>query len=299
MQYFSMFPTVEYCDNQVVNIMARNKIIDAIKNLTYVYYEYTVKDYERPDILANTYYGNYKHAWLIFYANDIYDPIREWVLSERDFTKYLNYKYREENYSSIWNSGIDYKDNDTVIYQDAVYICIANHTSAVPGELLDSALWYRMSETLRPGFQIANQTTYEYRNRENLIVDWDSWYFDVVTEINATAVQSNYDWSQYLTNSQVVRVINENDVIYNITMIPIEVTPGHWVATFSKSRVTVNLNRKFNPNQIAFTVSTGGSKRPISAYTNEWELNEKLRHIKLIDKNYAPQIIDEFKKLFS
>lgn len=301
MDYFKYFPKIEYCDNNVVNLLARNKIIDRLKSNIYAYYEYAVKDYERPDILANTYYGHYKYTWLIFYANNIFDPIREWVLSENDFNKYINSRFEETNYSFVWEMNKTYYNNDTVIYNNMIFICITESVSSIVTPNLDTTNWKLLSETPRLGQQIANQLIHEYRNRKNLIIDWDSWYYDVVTEINNYAIQSNFDWTQYNTNTQVIRTINQNDAIYHINVIPYSYeSEGQikYAAMFFKSNITINLNKRFNPNQIAFTISSNDSKRPISEYTYEWELNESRRHIKLIDPAYIADIVQEFKSLF-
>ena len=54
MEYFKYLPTIEYANNEAVNILARAKIRDYLKKNTYIYQPYIVKDFDRPDTLANT-----------------------------------------------------------------------------------------------------------------------------------------------------------------------------------------------------------------------------------------------------
>lgn len=93
MEHFKDFPRIEYCNNSVVNIMVRGKIKDAVKKQNGIYYNYTVRDNDRPDILASKYYGNPRHTWVLFYANDIFDPRHDWVKSSREFGKLIKNKY--------------------------------------------------------------------------------------------------------------------------------------------------------------------------------------------------------------
>ncbi len=93
MEFFRYFPRIEYGNDIVTNITVRSKIRESILNNTLLYYPYIVSDFERPDTLSISYYGHSKYTWLIFYANDIFDPIYDWVLTYDNFIKYLNNKY--------------------------------------------------------------------------------------------------------------------------------------------------------------------------------------------------------------
>ena len=93
MRHFTYFPRINYCNDFAVNIMVRGKIRDLVKSQNTLYYQYTINDSDRPDILAQKYYGNPDYTWAIFYANDIFCPIFEWPLDSTQFNKYLISKY--------------------------------------------------------------------------------------------------------------------------------------------------------------------------------------------------------------
>jgi len=97
MEFFTYYPRVDYSDNTMVNIMVRSRIRELVLNNAGVYYPYVVRDGERPDILAHNYYGHPNYTWIIFYSNDIFDPIFDWVLDEENFMNYMNHKYAIEN----------------------------------------------------------------------------------------------------------------------------------------------------------------------------------------------------------
>ena len=98
--YFSYFPTIEHDlknDNTnivtVKNILKRFKISDASLSNIQTYYDYNIQDGDRPDVIAQKYYGNEDYAWLVLFSNNIVDPIKEWPLFGTDFTNYVKSKY--------------------------------------------------------------------------------------------------------------------------------------------------------------------------------------------------------------
>jgi len=116
MEHFRYFPQITYSDELAVNIMVRGVIRDYILENKVLYYEYTIPDGMRPDILASKYYGNSKYTWIIFYANNIIDPIEDWPLSSREFNSYILSKYgRIESAKDLENPHHYLLDNKYVI----------------------------------------------------------------------------------------------------------------------------------------------------------------------------------------
>ena len=82
--YFKNFPTISYGDALVTNIIARAKLDSTVRNKASVFFPYTVRDGERPDIIAGNYYEDPNFAWLIYLANEMLDPYFEWPLTSLD-----------------------------------------------------------------------------------------------------------------------------------------------------------------------------------------------------------------------
>jgi Tfp pilus assembly major pilin PilA len=57
------------------------------------YYEYTIKDSDTPENMAEKLYKNTHAYWIITYANDIMDPQTDWPMNSRVFSNYLINKY--------------------------------------------------------------------------------------------------------------------------------------------------------------------------------------------------------------
>ena len=76
-----------------MNILKRFKIHDDVRDLTEIFYPYQLQDGDRPDVVAEKYYGNANYAWLVLFSNNIVDPVKEWPLYGTDFRNYLVTKY--------------------------------------------------------------------------------------------------------------------------------------------------------------------------------------------------------------
>ncbi len=83
----------------VTNIFFRLGIRELVKSNIYSYYPYTITDADRPDTLAERYYGDPEYHWIIFLANDIIDPLMEWPKNDRDFYNYIVSKYSNIQYA--------------------------------------------------------------------------------------------------------------------------------------------------------------------------------------------------------
>lgn len=81
MIYFEHFPVLEYSNNAATNVLVRSKVREFVLNNAAIYYRHTIEEGERPDTLATKYYGNSNLTWLIFYSNDIFDPIFDWPMT--------------------------------------------------------------------------------------------------------------------------------------------------------------------------------------------------------------------------
>jgi hypothetical protein len=99
MFYFEPFPTIDYDikkngnKTEVTNLFLRYKVLDVFKNQSAVYYNYSIKDGERPDVIAAKYYNDESLDWIILLVNNIVDPQFDWPLDLKSFDSYITKKY--------------------------------------------------------------------------------------------------------------------------------------------------------------------------------------------------------------
>tara|TARA_R110000772_G_scaffold7228_3_gene24733 strand:+ start:1475 stop:2050 length:576 start_codon:yes stop_codon:yes gene_type:complete len=98
-EYFTYFPTIEHDLTNVgqkvtlTNVLRRFIVRNDLQERTDIFYKYNVQEGDRPDIIAEKYYGDADLAWLVLHFNDIKDPIFEFPLFGRNFDNYIKGKY--------------------------------------------------------------------------------------------------------------------------------------------------------------------------------------------------------------
>ena len=99
--YFQEFEKIPYRLNRTTKVAVNifNSLIVQYKpayDATLLYY-YSVKDGQKPEHIAEEYYGSVKYTWIIILMNNIVDPFFDWPLSSHEFSSYVRGKYPNPN----------------------------------------------------------------------------------------------------------------------------------------------------------------------------------------------------------
>ena len=97
MKYFENFPIIEYDGKKVRDITRRNTLMRNLQTNPLVFLPYTVKEGEKPEDIANFYYGSTDYTWLVYLSNNIVDPYHQWPKSELELQDYIIDKYADES----------------------------------------------------------------------------------------------------------------------------------------------------------------------------------------------------------
>ena len=98
-KYFSYFPTTPHDitnENRTVkltNILRRFKVDSSLKDRALVFYDYQIQNGDRPDTIAEKYYGSSSYSWLVLHFNDVEDAIFGWPLFGNQFDHFIIGKY--------------------------------------------------------------------------------------------------------------------------------------------------------------------------------------------------------------
>jgi hypothetical protein len=101
MRYFNSLPNLVTSDNlgnSVVlkNLLIRTELLPKLSKNPLIFYQYAVNDTDKPEIIADKYYGDSYRYWMVLYANpQILDPQSDWPMNSQQFTIYLQDKYAE------------------------------------------------------------------------------------------------------------------------------------------------------------------------------------------------------------
>ena len=115
--YFKDFPTFFYeytikgeKSLTVVKDITRNIRFrrDILSNIT-VFDEYDIQEGETPEIIAEKLYGNPEYHWIVMLANDRYDYISDFPLSQAELEQFVYQKYG--NYTDNMDSDVREAEN--------------------------------------------------------------------------------------------------------------------------------------------------------------------------------------------
>jgi hypothetical protein len=118
-RYFTHFKKIEYQGKQVRNITNRSKIRDNLLADPFIYLPYTIADGEKPETVAQLYYGSVDDTWIVLLANNITDPYYDWPLSDEEFDQYFIDKYSEFSNRTgfdVIRGGQNLNAKDTIVY---------------------------------------------------------------------------------------------------------------------------------------------------------------------------------------
>jgi len=101
--YFSHLPTITYNSGgvsskvktniRVTDITKRFRISQLLNNREVFYYDYSVKDGERPDTIAHKLYGDSRLDWVVLLVNEIHDKYYQFPLSTSEFDEFIAKQY--------------------------------------------------------------------------------------------------------------------------------------------------------------------------------------------------------------
>mgnify|MGYP000194557581 FL=1 len=98
-KYFRYFPTTQHdltnIGQQVTltNILRRFKFRSVLQSRVDSFYTYTVQSQDRPDTIAEKYYGRADYAWIILHFNNIMDPLFDFPLNDQALDDMVKKKY--------------------------------------------------------------------------------------------------------------------------------------------------------------------------------------------------------------
>lgn len=124
-KFFKHFPTIEYTIGNVtknVKDLTRTVVISRdFLDRKFPFYDYVIRDGERPDHVSYQQYGSSKYYWIILVINDIRDVWTEWPMSTRELNKYISAKYGSlEEAQAIVHEYQDAETGEIIDEQEAI-----------------------------------------------------------------------------------------------------------------------------------------------------------------------------------
>jgi hypothetical protein len=283
--FFSHFPTVLYGNNAVTNIIAKVKFQESVQKNLAVFYSYTVKEGERPDQIAESYYEDSSYDWLIYFSNDIVDPYHEWPRSQEEMERLIVTKYGTVANASLQKAfyRTNYQTDDRVISTAAF-----NALPAGAKQYWQPIIGY-------------NEAILNYQRKEQ----------DLMVETNALVTLTG-TFNEVPTTSSVVKYKLQQDppsgavvgtvAFANTTTVILKHINGVW--STGNFMVYAGNNASINATITTANVTTWCIPQdeltywsPVTYFEYEYEINEAKRNIQLVSSVYVNKIERDMKEL--
>lgn len=93
MSIFNYYPIITYNNTSSINLLSEAELVQQYSTDLNRFMTYEIKENERPDIVAQKFYGDPTLDWVLFIINGISDPYKDWPLDYNKFISYLEDKY--------------------------------------------------------------------------------------------------------------------------------------------------------------------------------------------------------------
>lgn len=266
--YFNFFPSTEYANTIVTNVISKVKFDQSVQKNLAVFYPYTIEQGERPDQIAARYYDNPELDWVIYLANDIMDPYYDWPLSQNQLYNYLSAKYG--SVSNAQSKIVFYRNNYA---SDDTALTISSFNALSP----------TLKKYFKPVLGI-NGSIVSYDRKESDTVLETNKVIDLTISSGTFNVGDRFVQGE---SSGFVTFANTSHVVVD------KITGSFTVGAATGATITA-------ANTVSQPISDLEASywEPVTAYTYEEELNESKHYIKILDKAYVGKIEKDMRELF-
>jgi len=304
--YFKNFNIVSYGGAYAVDITERVvELKNTLKN-PYIFYPMNIVQGVRPDQLAYANYEDPYTSWIMYITNDVLDPYFEWYLTDYQMTQFIKDKYGNMQRAM---DRVAYYRND---YSDKNSIGVAAFNALTPGQMQYWEPVYGVGsyviEFRRKALELKASTNFilsvGYTGNGGFTDSntglWDSYFkSDEVLKIQLY----NYVTSRYVTGkAQFIQANSTNMLIQHIDgdAFPhddVVINANSYIyGVESSSNINIT-SCEFISNNIPADVYAYWA--PVYYYDIEIEKNEGNKTIRLLQAQYVPDFLRNFKTLLS
>lgn len=274
--FFYYYPEAIYNNQVVTDLLVRAKVRETWLNDPRLYYNYKYKDGDRPEHLAQKYYGNEELHWIILFTNNIFDSNWDFPMDYWTFNKYIEDKYKDQG-------------------------AVENKTGMAYAQTTPDPI-YRYQKTVKI-------TTPDGVTTKDYVIDKKSYNELVMKETYSTGTPYSAYVNATINSDELTLVTgnirNVGDIVLGNEFIPNFTTIENIDSGNNKVKIssTAKMN-KMNGEILLYDTGTNYSlyevykKYPeISIYEQELSVNESKRNVKILNKTYVRKAQEEFQRL--
>ena len=273
--YFNFFPSTNYANNIVTNVIAKIKFDQSVQENLAIFYPYTIQQGERADQIAARVYDDSTLDWIIYLSNNITDPYYDWPLSQEQFNQYILAKYgtipKAEEIAFYRNN---YADDDTMLSPSAY-------------NLLSTSIKKYYSPVIGFNDQIVS---YQRKQLDHVVET------NIVQSLTLSSVTGFQVGEKIIQNSNSGYINYKGSTYILISKVTGSITTGSITGLTSGTTATVTgssiLNYTIPVSEIPFY-------SPVTFLTYEEEINESKYNIRILDRSYIGKVQKDMRELLS
>ena len=273
--YFNFFPSTNYANNIVTNVIAKIKFDQSVQENLAIFYPYTIQQGERADQIAARVYDDSTLDWIIYLSNNITDPYYDWPLSQEQFNQYILAKYgtipKAEEIAFYRNN---YADDDTMLSPSAY-------------NLLSTSIKKYYSPVIGFNDQIVS---YQRKQLDHVVET------NIVQSLTLSSVTGFQVGEKIIQNSNSGYINYKGSTYILISKVTGSITTGNITGSTSGTTATVTgssiLNYTIPVSEIPFY-------SPVTFLTYEEEINESKYNIRILDRSYIGKVQKDIRELLS
>lgn len=281
MTYFELFPTINYKGTQCVDLTRRVRLTEATRNALTLYYNYTIKDGMRADIIANSYYEDPTLDWLIWLTNDTIDPYYQWNLSNDDFSSYLI-----KRYGSVENS-----QKKIALYRNNWY----DDDNLITPSFYNNTLDENLRKYYQPFYDKNLKILYYKRREEDWVVATNKIYqfnTDTIDFVQGELVDVTDNLNNRVGGGEITSII-DTDVVTSIFIKSID---GAFAVGNIVTGETSNNGATITSVNLTYEAITPEEEvfwSPVTFFNIEEEKNAYARQIRILDSSHLLQATEQ------
>ena len=287
--YFTHLPLINYNGYTGIDILSRVAARQVGSQSPNFYFDYTVKEGQRADMIASDFYNSPEYVWVIYLINNIVDPVHDWPKTEEDLYNFIIAKYG--SYADAANQIVFYRNNydgdDTILTEQEFNNLLVNVTADPP---------YNQKRFYSPVID-DNYGVIHYKRAELDEIRETNKVIEIVCDATGFLIRERVVQKSGITisASAFISAITDTSIIVNNvtgtfnTANPI--TGYKSEATTTPTEVNL-IKNSISDFELAFFA-------PVTALEYETELNERKKIIKLVRPNSVEIFEDQLSDLFS
>lgn len=283
-RYFTNFPLIRFNNTLSVNLFAKIAFNKIIADNFFVYHPYTVEEGERPETIANWYYGDPSYDWIIYFSNDIIDPYHDWYLDGRTFKTFI-----EDKYQSVFRAQRRIKFFRTNYTDDFSIIQPSSY----------NALSSNQKKYWNPIYSIDNRITNYERKKEDIILNSNKTIsLTIVPNGNTSFITDERVYQENLGITVASGIVS----FANSTTLIVDRVQGTFSNSYTvKGEDSLKTSTVSSVNTLSTTIPVDEQAyySAVSFYDYENEQNEKRKTIQLLDSSYVESVSNQLESLLS